>query len=172
MQGSEIIGEDEKSTAELARLMNAEDEDYVYRLVGVNIHRGVADSGHYWSMINTKRGTEEPDPATNPSGWRASNESDWKKFDDDQVGSYNFNDIGKDSFGGDASSLTQDEQYIANTAGGSWGRSAYMLIYEKKLKKPIREVVLGTSSEEEEKIVSVDYRSVEAFVPEWVRSMV
>ena len=86
--------------------MNAEDEDYVYRLVGVNIHRGVADSGHYWSMINTKRGTEEPDPATNPSGWRASNESDWKKFDDDQVGSYNFNDIGKDSFGGDASSLT------------------------------------------------------------------
>ena len=47
-----------------------------------------------------------------------------------------------------------------------------MLIYEKKLKKPIREVVLGTSSEEEEKIVSVDYRSVEAFVPEWVRSMV
>lgn len=47
-----------------------------------------------------------------------------------------------------------------------------MLIYEKKLKKPIREVVLSSNSDDEEKIISVDYRSVEASVPEWLRSMV
>jgi hypothetical protein len=38
--------------------MEVEDEAYLYRLVGVNIHVGTADHGHYYSIINTKRGTE------------------------------------------------------------------------------------------------------------------
>ena len=79
----EVRGESDEATAELAKLTTIEDEEYVYRLVGVNIHRGVADSGHYWSMIHTKRGRDEPDPVSDPAGWRASNESDWKKFDDE-----------------------------------------------------------------------------------------
>ena len=53
--------------------MRAQDDEYEYRLVGVNIHRGVADSGHYWSMIHVKRGQDEPDPAKNPAEWQASN---------------------------------------------------------------------------------------------------
>ena len=57
-----VKGETDAATADLSKLMETEDEDYIYRLVGVNIHRGVADSGHYWSMINTKRGKDEPDP--------------------------------------------------------------------------------------------------------------
>jgi len=65
--------------------MSAQADEYEYRLVGVNIHRGVADSGHYWSMIHAKRGQEEPDPTKNPAEWRASNESNWKKFDDESV---------------------------------------------------------------------------------------
>ena len=157
------MGESDDATEKLEQLTNLEDEDYVYRLVGVNIHRGVADSGHYWSYINTNRGKDEPDPSTNMAAWRASNESDWKKFDDDYVSSYNYADLGKDSFGGEASNLTSDEQVIANTSYGNWGRSAYMLIYEKMKKKPIREVVLPESSapaDEEEKVVNVDYRSV------------
>ena len=150
----EVRGESDEATAELAKLTTIEDEEYVYRLVGVNIHRGVADSGHYWSMIHTKRGRDEPDPVSDPAGWRASNESDWKKFDDETVESYNPGNLEKDAFGGDTSALTQDEQYIASTANGAWGRSAYMLIYEKKLKKPVREVVLDRGTEEE-KVVHV-----------------
>lgn len=137
-----VQGESDQTTAELNRLLHAEDEEYVYRLVGVNIHRGVADSGHYWSMINTKRGKDEPDPAQNEAEWRSSIDSDWKKFDDESVSFYNLADLEKDSFGGNLSALTDDEKYISNTAGGSWGKSAYMLIYEKKLKQPIREVNL------------------------------
>ena len=73
----------------------------------------------------------------------SSNTSDWKKFDDETVSFYNLSDLEQDSFGGDKSSLTEDEQYISSTAGGAWGKSAYMLIYEKQLKKPIREVDLS-----------------------------
>jgi len=37
-----------------------EKEDcYEYKLVGVNVHSGSADAGHYWSYINTNRGTDE-----------------------------------------------------------------------------------------------------------------
>ena len=167
-----IKGATDKDTAELQKLLQAEDEDYIYRLVGVNIHRGVADSGHYWSMINTKRGKDEPDPAQNKADWLASNNTDWKKFDDETVSSYMLADLERDSFGGDTSNLTEDEQYISSTAGGAWGKSAYMLIYEKQRKKPIREVNLSESQGEEEKVELVGYRDVEPYIPDWLRTAV
>jgi ubiquitin C-terminal hydrolase len=36
--------------------MNISDDDYIYRLVGVNVHVGTADHGHYYSLIDIKRG--------------------------------------------------------------------------------------------------------------------
>lgn len=36
-----------------------EDDCYEYKLVGVNVHSGTANAGHYWSYINTNRGTDE-----------------------------------------------------------------------------------------------------------------
>ena len=123
-------------------MLKLEDEDYIYRLVGVNIHRGVASHGHYWSMINTKRGKEEPDPIKDPTAWQASNQSQWLKFNDDEVSQFDLNELEKDSFGGDTTNLTSDELYISNTSGGSYGKNAYMLIYEKKLKNPLREVIV------------------------------
>ena len=36
-----------------------EDDCYEYKLVGVNVHSGTAQAGHYWSYINTNRGTDE-----------------------------------------------------------------------------------------------------------------
>lgn len=41
--------------------MGITDEEYTYRLVGVTIHIGTAEQGHYFSLINCKRGNEEPD---------------------------------------------------------------------------------------------------------------
>lgn len=46
---------------EMSHLMDISDDEYIYKLVGVNIHIGTAEHGHYYSLINTKRGSEEPD---------------------------------------------------------------------------------------------------------------
>ena len=48
---STVVGSSDKESAELASLIQASDDDYVYRLVGVNIHRGVADNGGLFAGI-------------------------------------------------------------------------------------------------------------------------
>lgn len=50
----------ESGEDELKHLKEIEDDDYIYRLVGVNVHVGTADHGHYYSLINTQRGAAEP----------------------------------------------------------------------------------------------------------------
>lgn len=55
-----------------------------------------------------------------------------------------------------------------------------MLIYEKKLKKDLREIILpegvaadGAAAEnEQEEIRMVSYRNVEKKVPDWIKNMV
>lgn len=44
---------EEANDEEIKKLMEIEDDEYTYRLVGVNIHEGTADAGHYYSIINT-----------------------------------------------------------------------------------------------------------------------
>jgi len=34
-------------------VVSNEEECYEYKLVGINIHSGTAEAGHYWSLINT-----------------------------------------------------------------------------------------------------------------------
>jgi ubiquitin C-terminal hydrolase len=48
--------QEELYTDTTKHLMDIPDEEYVYKLVGVTIHRGTAEHGHYYSLINTKRG--------------------------------------------------------------------------------------------------------------------
>jgi predicted methyltransferase len=55
---------------ELKQLKQIADDDYVYRLVGVNVHVGTADHGHYYSLINTRRGADEPRPEVDEERWR------------------------------------------------------------------------------------------------------
>jgi ubiquitin C-terminal hydrolase len=52
---SELLGET------VRHLMNVDDEEYIFKLVGVIIHEGTAEHGHYFSLINTKRGNDETD---------------------------------------------------------------------------------------------------------------
>ena len=51
-----------------------------------------------------------------------------------------------------------------------------MLIYEKKLKKPIREVIKaeaqGQADDEEEKVRQVDYNAVEKYIPDWIQEKI
>ena len=54
---SEEILADERTK----HLLDYNDDEYMYKLVGVTIHRGTAEHGHYYSLINTRRGKEELD---------------------------------------------------------------------------------------------------------------
>lgn len=61
--------EDDFNTDALKNLFNVDSDEYIYRLVGVNIHRGTGTHGHYWSLINTQRGHLEKDPIANEKEW-------------------------------------------------------------------------------------------------------
>lgn len=81
--------------------MKIEDENYIYRLVGVNIHRGTADHGHYYSLINVNRGDKEVDPNVDEAKWLGVNKDTWRKFDDDENKFFFFKDLASESYGGD-----------------------------------------------------------------------
>ena len=68
---------------EFLNTLEYDDDEYVYRLVGVNIHRGQANSGHYWSLIHMKRGKDEPDSA-DEAKW-SDLSLHWREFNDESV---------------------------------------------------------------------------------------
>lgn len=82
---------------------------YEYELVGVLLHSGVADSGHYTSIIKDRK------------------QQKWFKFDDRYVESYSIENLKSDCFGGET---------VYNWGAGSQTfaqtKNAYMLIYERK----------------------------------------
>lgn len=65
------------------------------------------------------------------------------EFNDSTVRDFNFEKIKDECYGGDKSS-SDDSGW---SFGGSYGKSAYMLIYERRKKRPLKILV----SEEEEK---------------------
>lgn len=75
---------------ELEALKKIEDDEYFYRLVGINIHVGTADHGHYYSIINIKRGSEEPIPSEDEAKWLKVESDTWKEFNDSDVKPFNF----------------------------------------------------------------------------------
>ena len=79
-----------------------------YELQGVLIHSGTAQYGHYYSVIYS----EEKEPT-----------GKWYKFNDTQVSESSFEQVETDAFG--------------NNINNDQGSSAYMLIYQKKSKKPV-----------------------------------
>ena len=81
------LTEEEKAdprNKQLLEILETDDDEYVYRLVGVNIHRGQANSGHYWSLIQLKRGESEPNPMTDEEKWKNLS-LDWREFNDESV---------------------------------------------------------------------------------------
>lgn len=91
------LSEEEKNdpaNKEILEMMSYEDEDFVYRLTGVCIHRGRANSGHYWSLIHLKRGDQEPDPAEDEAKW-ADVSLNWREFNDEKVSFFFAKNIGE-----------------------------------------------------------------------------
>ena len=88
--------------SDVKHLSEIQDDEYIYKLVGVTIHRGTAEHGHYYSLINTKRGKDEADETKQE--WYQTERDSWKVFDDETVRYFNFNDLKSEAFGGNSGS--------------------------------------------------------------------
>lgn len=139
---------DETEDQDIKNLQQLEDDEFIYRLVGINIQEGSATSGHYYSFINTLRGDLEHDPYIDEEKWQKVNLNPWREFNDSKISIFNFErDVEKEAFGGESSkdlnvgsTLTDDElgKFLSLGSGG-YGKSAYMLFYERKKKSNLTE---------------------------------
>ena len=108
------------------KILECENECYEYKLVGVTVHIGTADAGHYYSLINTERfkSGNEDDPK-----WLATETEKWMEFNDSTVKPYDFEELQSDTFGGDKTANNDFFGGILKASG--FGKSGYVLVYEK-----------------------------------------
>jgi len=96
-------------------------EYYEYELKGILIHRGVADSGHYYSFIKERDGNGQ-----------------WFEFNDEVVRPFNVENLTQECFGGQETVSQYNEKtknYVRKNVPIT--RNAYMLIYERKQSMPV-----------------------------------
>ena len=133
-----------------------DDSYYIYELKGINIHMGSADGGHYFSLINVLR-EGEGNILTEKNDMDVDEEekkNHWLKFNDSHISVFDINDIEKECFGGS----TKGQMYSYENF-----QNAYMLIYERKKKTPLRFRYnendlknLNDSGKEQENIIKLD----------------
>ena len=111
---------------------------YTYKLVGVVVHNGNAESGHYYSYINVARHEWE-----NNEKYLHTEQDRWVEFNDSLVREFSFQRLEAECFGGGQEDVYAGDvgdatgEFATFLAGRS--KSAYMLIYEKREKMPIPE---------------------------------
>ena len=113
------LGQDAASVVD--QLQNPSDCEY--ELVGVLVHTGTADSGHYYSYIKERVARDESDPANRKEG-------SWFLFNDTHVEQFDDKEIGAACYGGN--------EYIHQLDAGQQrpkcvprSYNAYMLFYER-----------------------------------------
>ncbi|KAL6440116.1 hypothetical protein ACFW04_003021 [Cataglyphis niger] len=97
-------------------IQEEEMEHYQYDLIGVTVHTGTADGGHYYSFIRDR---------TSP------NKDKWFLFNDAEVKPFDPNQIAAECFGGEMTSKTYDsvtDKFMDFSFEKT--NSAYMLFYE------------------------------------------
>lgn len=96
-------------------------EYYEYELVGILVHSGTAEGGHYYSFIKERFPTE--------------GECKWIEFNDRLVRPFDIKSIPEECFGGqeNVSKFTESSGWTEfESLEMEKTKSAYMLIYEKK----------------------------------------
>ena len=86
-----------------------------YKLVGVVVHIGTADMGHYISYINTSGLSEEPEKDV------------WLEFNDKHIRSFDISKLESECFGGGES---RTSSFFLRSLDYNM-KNAYMLVYEK-----------------------------------------
>nr|CAD7454071.1 unnamed protein product [Timema tahoe] len=119
-EGEDGSGDAGKSVEEKEAYEDSDSEDfnecYEYDLIGVTVHTGTADGGHYYSFIR--------DRTTN-------NRDTWFLFNDAEVKPFDPNQIAAECFGGEMTSKTYDsvtDKFMDFSFEKT--NSAYMLFYE------------------------------------------
>ncbi|CAD8179644.1 unnamed protein product [Paramecium octaurelia] len=138
-----------------------------YKLVGVVVHVGTADVGHYFSYIDIK------------------NQDQWLEFNDHKIKEFKLKQMQQECFGG-----VGNMDYNDNDVWGSGFRensqSAYMLIYEKVQKDQISLVFNSeqelqnhllqfenyTIDQNQKNCLLVDYNSLKPYIPKEYQSKV
>ncbi len=114
---------------------------YEYELIGVTVHTGTAEGGHYYAFIRD----------------RAYSRDKWYSFNDAEVKPFDPNQIAAECFGGEMSSRTYDQvtdKYMDLSIEKT--NSAYMLFYERidpserEEAGPSSRVGMAVSAKEEE----------------------
>jgi len=122
---------EESSSAKPERILKEKDY-YTYKLVGVVVHNGNAESGHYYSYINTNRGQCE-----NTEDYLKPEQDTWLEFNDSNISQFSFSRLEEECFGGTSEEIRtgyiEDGGDIDRILGGR-SKSAYMLVYERKSK--------------------------------------
>ncbi|KAF8979549.1 hypothetical protein BGZ46_005284 [Entomortierella lignicola] len=99
---------------------------FQYNLVGVLVHTGTADSGHYYSYIKDRTSNAASGQFINSDG------NHWYLFNDSKVEEFDSNDIPAKAFGGPEFIPVDSSPYMKSpTRSITKPYSAYMLFYER-----------------------------------------
>ncbi len=107
-----------------------------YRLVGIVVHSGQANGGHYYSFIQNKNGNgfDEPTASAESETDQESNGNNWYKFDDGDVSEFKMDDdeLRNQCFGGEYTGEVYDNimKRMAYKKQKRWW-NAYILFYER-----------------------------------------
>lgn len=88
-------------------------QEDIFELVGILVHSGTAESGHYYSFIRERTSTDD--------------EPRWFEFNDDNVSLWDSRNMANQTFGG----LGQQSAHDSNGTGYTKNYSGYMLFYQR-----------------------------------------
>ena len=145
--------EAEKAGKEVPEV-NRPNSYYQYELVGVLVHTGTADSGHYYSFIKD----------------REKNQNSWYQFNDRDVDPFDEKDIPSSCFGGYENSTQWDSnlhKYVQQYRQKM--DNAYMLFYQRIQPEPTSSDNLGIEAKLPDQIYnSIWQENVQFFIDKYV----
>ena len=125
-------------------------EYYEYYLTGIIVHVGSADAGHYYSYINTIRDGDGNIAKYDPKDEEMN--TSWLEFNDSKITKFDVNQLETECFGGNNEKFDGPAtRGMFGKEGGEKCKNAYMLIYERKIKNPMKIVINQNEINKEEK---------------------
>lgn len=101
------------------------DDYYNFELIGIVVHMGTADSGHYYSFIKEQEVFERVDREADPEKWM--------EFNDIMVSDFDPKDIPQQCFGGEeVFNYGWQQSKMQNF------RNAYLLLYKRKYQQDVK----------------------------------